>query len=161
MTAIRPKDKVFLAVSTIVIGVAAYLFCFRFPMTERLNAHRAHLARLVNVVDFEDERVRLTRLAEAAERELGEAKKEVIPASDDEKTGLARDAAIVGTFRENGLLVRSISDTRLEAKTFRAYRLSGTYPAVWKALLALDASRTACVVALTMTGTHEWEITVR
>lgn len=183
MTEIRTKDKLFLAVALPAALIFLYVWGWRNAAVKRLRALETQELALVTEAAFPQEKRTLEQKAEAAKKDLEEAKAAPMPAArvkgNPATSPAERERAVVETFRASGLRVTKIepgaasgnapgdAGAALNATGVcpepvrRVYRLDGAYPSVRRALDTFAGNEMAVVVEqLSMENNGNWSVSI-
>lgn len=180
MTALRPQDKLFLAVVLTIAATAAYFHLWRADAARRTDALARTCAELVTAEDFPLEREQATRQRQTAQDELAAERKIPLPAvkvkGKPTDSLAAREWNVLAVLRTAHLTVtrsRTVEpkstrcgDTLRATGTrpepiCRTYEVVGTYEAVQAALTAFCASQAPVIPeSLTMPQTGHWILTL-
>ena len=185
MTAIREKDKLFVAVALPLAALAAYAMLWRAPHLGRVRQLRQAQAALVEAEDFPAERAKLERRAEETAKELEAARAEPPPAEtvkgSAEESVAERERRVLDAFRAAGVRVVASAaperggDGAGDARggevlrgtglrpdpRERVYRLEGGWTEVRRALDAIVAERMAAIPErVSMTAAGRWTMRI-
>lgn len=160
---IRMKDKLFVAFFVPLVLAALYWWFWRQDAVKELDALRDADSRLVMLEDFPAARAAAQRRLEAAEADLARARKlaasvEKVDPSQS-ATFAERESLLVSLFRETGLDLLQCSSSSAQGSPLegdflaasgrkpvqRMYVLTGSYPAVRRALELIAERRLAVV----------------